>query len=103
MATTAGDKDVVSRLKSQSVESWPIARSLFKCPSVKAALKSLLKSSKGATTLRIPIPSSLQTTFLGTYESDIGMGDSLQVRLWHVRKVQRSHLLTAAEVSQITV
>lgn len=108
-STTGGDLEVCKRLKSTTGELWPIRRGLYSCPAVKAALKSLVrpaKTTKGKPpvpkALRLPPPSSLRTKLLGKYESDIGGGDKLQARIWQATKVQRSQVLTLADVEALT-
>lgn len=107
MQTNGGDREVCHLLESASPEIWPIKKKLRACPAVARALGSLVKLGKGSPvvtsrSLRLPPPSSLRTTFLGRYESDVGRNEKLQVRVWKVAKVQNSRLLTLADIEGLS-
>lgn len=98
-STDAGDRPVVDVLKADDTMSWRISQSMYKCPAVRDALSSMIKKASGKPdVMRMPIPTTIHSKLLGIYESDTGGQQNLQVRIWRVRKPQKSTIIPLEEL-----
>ena len=91
-ATTGADAGAMSLLAASGSQVWNL-RTLAAAPAVKGAVRFL----NG----KVPIPNIFHSKLLSTLELHLASGRSAFAKVWLVKKPQKTHYCTPAEVSEI--
>lgn len=92
VSSKSTDEDVCAKLNASGKQSWSL-RALKNAAAMKGAVGQLRKS--------IQIPSSFETTLVQHKDAPAGGGKRLEVRVWKVRKPQKSKELDAATLESL--
>lgn len=90
--TTAADAPAIELLTATDSKTWNI-NDLRTSPAVKGAVRFL----QG----RVPVPNIFHSKLLSTLELHFASGRSAFAKIWSLRKPQRTHFLSEAEVQEV--
>jgi len=91
-ATRGADKAAMALLTATGSKIWKL-RTLAASPAVKGAVRFLNE--------KVPIPNIFHSKLLSTLELHLASGRSAFAKVWLVKKPQKTHYFTAAEIQEI--